>query len=100
MVRNVWKKKFAAMASGGMALAAFGWGWNFQSCISNAALTNYYTTAGENAIDTFLDPANAIGGDFGAIFVDPAQTLLNDMWSTYVQTNIPEDPIFERLLVD
>jgi len=92
------KAKLAALSVGGatFAVGIFGAG----SCASNFAAQRFYTNAGNAVIDTVADSAANLGGDFNTIVFQPAAGFLSDLWTTYVDLRIPDDPVFQDRLVN
>ncbi|MBI5864238.1 MAG: hypothetical protein HZB38_07000 [Planctomycetes bacterium] len=97
-----WKKALIRIGLGGSlmfwAWGGSGWGWG--SCVSNAALTNFYTNVGTAVIDSTADSAAAVGGDFNTFVVQPTAGFFRNLWTTFVDLNIPTDPTFDRLLAE
>ncbi len=98
------RKATARLAMGGalMAWGFGGWGGGsgWGSCVSNAALDGFYTNVGHAVIDTAAESAGAVGGDVNNIVIQPTAGFFRNLWSTFVDVNIPTDPVFERLLVE
>jgi hypothetical protein len=89
------KKKLALLSTGG---CTFAFGLSNAVCISNEAVTGYYTTAGNAAVEALFDPARRIGSDFDAVVVTPTSNFVQSLWTTHVLTRIPQDPTFSTLL--
>lgn len=96
------KAKMVAFALGGSLLHITGGigGFGVGSCASNFASQRFYTNAGNAVIDTVADSAANLGGDFNNIVFQPAAGFLSDLWTTYVDLRIPDDPVFESRLVN
>lgn len=90
------KRKLAHVFRGGLPLLAL---LGAQSCMTNAARTNFLTAAGDNTID-----AAAVSADNGdplvnAALVPPTAGLLKDLWATWVGLHIPLDPLYQNDLL-
>lgn len=97
------RAKMVAFAVGGSLLhitGGFGGFGGWGSCVSNTATQRFYTNSGNAVIDTVADSAANLGGDFNTIVFQPAAGFLSDLWTTYVDLRIADDPVFERRLVD
>lgn len=97
------KAKMVALAVGGSLLhisGGFGSFGSWGNCVSNAATQRFYTNSGQAVIDTVADSAANLGDDFNNIVFQPAAGFLGDLWTTYVDLRIADDPVFERRLVD
>lgn len=102
--KNALRMATIRMAAGGTLLAWFGFGGlgngGLGSCVSNAALDGFYTNVGHAVIDTAAESAGAVGGDVNNIVIQPTAGFFRNLWTTFVDVNIPQDPVFERLLVE
>ena len=96
------KAKVVALALGGSLLHVSGFSGfgSWGNCTSNAATQRFYTNSGNAIIDTVADSAANLGGDFDSIVFQPAAGFLSDLWTTFVDLRIADDPVFERRLVD
>lgn len=100
--KNSLRKATLRLAMGGsvMAFAFGGFGGGWGSCVSNAALDGFYTDVGHAVIDTAATSAGAVGGDVNNIVIQPTAGFFRNLWTTFVDVNIPADPVFDRLLVE
>lgn len=91
-------KKACMRLSLGGSLMFFGfWG----GCMSNAALSGFYTDVGNGVINTAAETASATAGtQVSNIVIEPAAGFFRNLWGTFVGLRIPLDPTFENLLVD
>ena len=83
------------LALGGSVLALPGFG----GCLSNAALTNYFTALGNGVIKAGAETVTTGDPVVDNIVIAPTTTLLSDLWTTWVDLWIPTDPVFADLLV-
>ncbi len=90
--KAAFKRALVLLGMGGMTFQFFLGGWNAASCISNDALTAFYSAVGDASIETFTAPAAAVGTDFDNIIVGPTTGFLQSIWNGYVFTQIPQDP--------
>lgn len=84
------------LALGGSMLFFGGFG----GCLSNAALTNYFTALGDGVITAGIETVSTGDPVVDNIVLAPTGTLLSDLWTTWVDLWIPTDPVFENLLVE
>jgi len=88
---------------GGMT---FAWGLPNAGCyqfVGNAPYTQFLTDIGNFAVGVGVDaaftqlnpPENLTNW-----LQDPVTSLYQDVWTTYVRSNIAQDPTYSRLLVD
>jgi hypothetical protein len=68
-------------------------------CLSNAALTNYFTALGNGVIAAGAETVSTGDPVVDNIVIEPTTVLFSDLWTTWVDLWIPTDPVFENLLV-
>jgi hypothetical protein len=91
------KKASMRLALGGSLMALFG---GFGGCLSNAALTNYFTALGNGTITAVSETVSTGDPVVDNIVIAPTAGLFSDLWTTWVDLWIPTDPVFDNLLVE
>src|SRR5262245_40012226 len=95
------KTRMRSIKRAGMHLALGGslFIGGFGGCLSNAALTNYFTALGNGVIAAGAETVSTGDPVVDNIVIEPTVTLFSDLWTTWVDLWIPTDPVFADLLV-
>jgi hypothetical protein len=97
MSRHWLIRRVALLSVGGCTFAFVGTG----NCARNSATRGLATHVGVAAIG---EVGAAVGGGIdehaSAILVEPLTAFFQDLFAAWVGLNIPDDPTFDRLLVE
>lgn len=97
MRKTQWIRRLVLLGTGGTTFALLGLG----DCARNAAVRSLVTDVGAAAIG---EVGTAVGGGVdehaSVVVVEPLTAFFQELFAAWVGLNIPEDPSYNRLLVE
>jgi hypothetical protein len=101
-MNNRFKRALVLVSLGGMTFAMGLTGWACHPFAQNQPYINFVDDIGQYAVQVGVDEAMATLNNqtLDAWLNDPLTTLYQNIWSGWVQYQYPQDPTYDRLLVN